>query len=76
MVLHDKKSGQSTLIESNPIQQDIKPFFYEEKRNTHGQTVILSNNLTEVVTRIPHAQLLQDYIKTETSIHTTDIRTV
>jgi hypothetical protein len=38
--------------------------------------VVLSNNLTEVVTRLPHAELLQTYIKAETTIETSNIRTV
>lgn len=76
VVLHDKTTKESTLIESNPVKLDIKPFFYEEKKNTHSQTVILSNNLTEVVTRLPKAEVLQTYIQSETTIDTTNIRTV
>lgn len=75
-MLHDKTTKESTLIESNPVQLDIKPFFYEEKKNAQGQTVVLSNNLTEVVTRLPKTEVLQTYIQSETTIDATDIRTV
>ena len=76
VVLHDKTTNESTLIESSPVQQGIQSFFYEEKKNANGQTVVLSNNLTEVVIRLPKTEILQSYIQSETPINITDIRTV
>lgn len=58
VVMYNKTSGQSTLLESNPIPHDIQPFFYEEKKNPQGESVVTSNNLTEVVQRVPKTELL------------------
>jgi hypothetical protein len=75
VVMYNSSSGESTLLESSPVRPS-QPFFYEEKRNSHGHNVVLSNNLTEVVQRIPKTELLQTYLQTETEVDTTAIRTV
>ena len=58
VVMYNKTSGESTLVESNPIEQNIQAFFYEEKKNIKGESVIISNNLTEVVQRVPKTEIL------------------
>jgi hypothetical protein len=41
---------------------NIKPFFYEEKKNQDGENVIVTNNLTEVTQRIPTTEVLTTYL--------------
>lgn len=45
------------MIESNPVQ-NLKPFFYEEKKTQSGGKIIVTNNLTEINERIPETELL------------------
>lgn len=74
--MYNKTSGQSTLLESNPIPDDIQPFFYEEKKNPQGESVVTSNNLTEVVQRVPKTELLQDYLSDKLQVNASGIKTV
>jgi hypothetical protein len=36
VLMYDKTSGVSTILENNPISENIQPFFYEEKKNIEG----------------------------------------
>lgn len=55
---------------------NIKPFFYEEKKNQDGENVIVTNNLTEVTQRIPTTEVLTTYLKEKTSVTVQQIETV
>ena len=44
--MFNKTNKETVIIESNPISNDIKPFYYEEKTNEEGENVIVTNNLT------------------------------
>ena len=74
--MFDKKTKKTTIVESNPISVEIKPFYYEEKTNEEGENVIVTNNLTEVVERIPETVILKEYIKESTEITESSIETV
>ena len=41
---------------------NVEAFFYEEKTNQNGQTVVITNNLTEVIQRIPSTQVIKTYL--------------
>ena len=74
--MFNKTSKTTTIVESNPISVEIKPFYYEEKVNEEGQNVIVTNNLVEVVERIPETTILKEYIKESTDITESSIETV
>lgn len=40
----------------------VKAFFYEEKTNQGGEKVVITNNLTEVIQRVPKTQIIKAYI--------------
>lgn len=76
VVLYNQTSGESTLLESNPVQLNIQPFFYEEKKNHKGESVVVSNNLTEVAQRVHKGEVLKNYLNSETTIDASNIKTV
>jgi hypothetical protein len=53
VTMYNKTSQSTIIVESNTISPNIQPFYYEEKTNEDGDNVIVTNNLTEVVDRIP-----------------------
>lgn len=64
-----------TLVESNPISVEVKPFYYEEKTTEEGN-VVVTNKITEVVERIPETTILTEFIKQNTQITEEQIETV
>jgi hypothetical protein len=76
VVMYNQTSGESTLLESNPVQPNIQPFFYEEKKNDKGESVVISNNLTELVQRVHKGDVIQSYLQNETDLVTDNIKTV
>lgn len=62
VTVYNKTSQTTQIIESSPIQAIIKPFFYEETKNEEGDNVIITNNLTEVIQRVPTVSILQEYL--------------
>ena len=74
--MYNKTTKSVVIVEHNPISPSIKPFYYEEKTNQDGDNVIVTNNLTEVVNRIPETTVLTDYIEQETEITEESIQTV
>lgn len=53
VLTYNKTSQESSVIESSIIPKVVEAFFYEEKTNQNGQTVVITNNLTEVIQRVP-----------------------
>lgn len=76
VVSYNKTSGTTQIIESSPIQPNIKAFFYEETKNEGGDNVITTNNLTEIVQRVPTSSILQEYLTKNTAITSQQIQSV
>lgn len=76
VVSYNKTSGTTQIIESSPIQPNIKAFFYEETKNEGGDNVITTNNLTEIVQRVPTSSILQEYLNKNTAITSQQIQSV
>jgi hypothetical protein len=51
------------LIQNEPISSKIVPYFYEETKDSQGQTVVTSNNLTEIESRVKNTEVLVAYLK-------------
>ena len=76
VTMYNKTSKATTIVEYSPISPNIKPFYYEEKTNEAGDNVIVTNNLTEVVNRIPETAILTEFLKQKTTITQESIQTV
>lgn len=77
VVMYDKTTGSSIILENNPISDNIQPFFYEEKKNIEGEKIVLSNSLTEVVQRLPKTEILEKHFKEKlTTVDISKIKTV
>lgn len=76
VTMYNKTSQSTIIVESNTISPNIQPFYYEEKTNEDGDNVIVTNNLTEVVDRIPETVAFTDYLEQETTITQETIQTV
>lgn len=61
--LANPKTKEVTLIETVQIPKDLTGQFFEEETNKYGEVTIISNNIKEIIVKVPESGICVEYVK-------------